>query len=109
VTLDLGGQCKFGPDVSGGPCIARLFILENAVEMAEHPKSLLVQRFPTHPSGQLSFLGSFEAGFEDKFYRTIRRYYPDLPDGALQPGYTGIRPKVTAPTQPPPVIFSFRD
>ena len=24
----------------------------------------------------------------------IRRYWPALPDGALQPGYTGIRPKL---------------
>jgi L-2-hydroxyglutarate oxidase LhgO len=37
---------------------------------------------------------------EDKFYRAIRRYYPDLPDCSLQPGYTGIRPKLTGPTQP---------
>ncbi|TVR58335.1 MAG: NAD(P)/FAD-dependent oxidoreductase [Candidatus Competibacteraceae bacterium] len=65
VTLDLGGQGKFGPDVSGWPAT------------------------PDY---------AFEAGLEDKFYRAIRRYYPDLPDGALQPGYTGIRPKVTGPT-----------
>lgn len=66
VTIDLGGQCKFGPDVSGWP---------------------------------ISPEYSFEAGLEDKFYRAIRRYYPDLPDGVLHPGYTGIRPKVTGPTQ----------
>lgn len=67
VTLDLGGQCKFGPDVSGWPAA------------------------PDY---------TFEAGQEDKFYRAIRRYYPDLPDGALLPGYTGVRPKVTGPTEP---------
>jgi L-2-hydroxyglutarate oxidase LhgO len=66
VTLDLGGQCKFGPDVSGWPAT------------------------PNY---------DFEPGLEDKFYRAIRRYYPDLPDGALQPGYTGIRPKVTGPSE----------
>ena len=66
VTLDLGGQCKFGPDVSGWPAT------------------------PDY---------AFEPGLEDLFYRAIRRYYPDLPDGALQPGYTGIRPKVTGPTE----------
>lgn len=65
VTLDLSGQCKFGPDVSGWPPL------------------------PDY---------RFESGLEEKFYRAIRRYYPDLPDGALQPGYTGIRPKVTGPT-----------
>ncbi len=30
------------------------------------------------------------------FYASIRRYWPDLPDGALQPDYTGIRPKIYA-------------
>jgi L-2-hydroxyglutarate oxidase LhgO len=35
------------------------------------------------------------------FYSAIRRYYPDLRDGALQPGYTGIRPKLQAPGGPP--------
>lgn len=64
VTLDLGGQCKFGPDVSG---------------------------WLSTPDYR------FESGLEAKFYQAIRRYYPDLPDGALQPGYTGIRPKVTGP------------
>jgi L-2-hydroxyglutarate oxidase LhgO len=29
------------------------------------------------------------------FEAAIRRYWPGLPDGALQPGYAGIRPKVT--------------
>ncbi len=32
----------------------------------------------------------------EKFYRAIRRYWPALPDGALQPGYVGIRPKLVA-------------
>ncbi len=66
VTLDLGGQCRFGPDVSGWPTT------------------------PDH---------AFESGLEGKFYRAIRRYYPDLPDGALRPGYTGIRPKITGPDE----------
>ncbi|HRY16059.1 MAG TPA: NAD(P)/FAD-dependent oxidoreductase [Candidatus Competibacteraceae bacterium] len=67
VTLDLGGQCKFGPDVSG---------------------------WPVTPDDQ------FEPGLEDKFCQAIRRYYPDLPNGALQPGYTGVRPKITGPMEP---------
>jgi L-2-hydroxyglutarate oxidase LhgO len=33
----------------------------------------------------------------DSFYAAIRRYWPDLPDGALQPGYAGIRPKIVGP------------
>lgn len=30
----------------------------------------------------------------DSFYPAIRKYFPGLPDGALQPSYSGIRPKV---------------
>lgn len=29
----------------------------------------------------------------DRFYASIRRYWPALPDGALMPAYAGIRPK----------------
>ena len=36
----------------------------------------------------------------DRFYATVRCYLPSLPDGALQPAYCGIRPKVTGPGQP---------
>ena len=28
------------------------------------------------------------------FYQAVRSYWPALPDGALQPGYAGIRPKL---------------
>jgi L-2-hydroxyglutarate oxidase LhgO len=34
------------------------------------------------------------------FYAAIRRYWPDLPDGALQPDYAGIRPKIAGPGEP---------
>ena len=34
------------------------------------------------------------------FYAAIRSYYPDLADGALEPAYTGIRPKLQAPGGP---------
>ena len=33
----------------------------------------------------------------DGFYAAIRRYWPGLADGALQPAYAGIRPKVAGP------------
>lgn len=36
----------------------------------------------------------------DKFYAAIRSYWPDLPDGALQPGYAGIRPKINSAKEP---------
>jgi len=32
-----------------------------------------------------------------RFYPAIRRYWPGLPDGALIPGYAGIRPKIVPP------------
>lgn len=34
------------------------------------------------------------------FYGAIRRYWPDLPDGALEPAYAGIRPKIQGPGDP---------
>ncbi len=36
----------------------------------------------------------------DRFYAAIRRYWPGLRDGALQPGYAGVRPKISAPGEP---------
>lgn len=63
VTLDLGGQCKFGPDLSW----------RDGVDY------------------------SFDASREAAFYQSVRRYYPALQDGELQPGYTGIRPRLAGP------------
>jgi L-2-hydroxyglutarate oxidase LhgO len=34
------------------------------------------------------------------FYAAIRSYWPALSDGALQPGYAGIRPKISGPGEP---------
>ena len=36
----------------------------------------------------------------DRFYDVIRRYWPDLPDGALLAGYAGIRPQLRHPGGP---------
>ena len=36
----------------------------------------------------------------DSFYAAIRTYWPDLPDGALQASYSGIRPKICGPNDP---------
>jgi len=41
----------------------------------------------------------------DKFYDDIRRYWPDLPDGALAPDYAGIRPKLGPAGSP---VLDFR-
>jgi predicted lipoprotein len=44
--------------------------------------------------------GNFRAEFLDParaevFYAAVRKYYPGLKDGAIEPGYAGIRPKVS--------------
>jgi L-2-hydroxyglutarate oxidase LhgO len=36
----------------------------------------------------------------EAFYRSIRAFWPGLPDGALIPAYAGIRPKITGPHEP---------
>ena len=33
----------------------------------------------------------------ERFYPAIRRYWPTLPDGALMPSYSGVRPKIVPP------------
>ena len=35
----------------------------------------------------------------DAFYAEVRKYWPALADGALAPGYAGIRPKISGPEQ----------
>jgi L-2-hydroxyglutarate oxidase LhgO len=42
-----------------------------------------------------------EPSHADRFYTSIRRYWPDLPDGALAPDYAGIRPKLQSPQDSP--------
>jgi L-2-hydroxyglutarate oxidase LhgO len=64
LTLDLGGQAKFGPDV----------------QWVNDPHDLVVS-----------------AEHEQAFYQEVRKYWPALADGALQPGYAGIRPKISGP------------
>src|SRR5207302_1681617 len=34
----------------------------------------------------------------EAFYAAIRAYWPGLRDGALQPGYAGVRPKISGPS-----------
>lgn len=43
---------------------------------------------------------AFDESRADSFYRSIRHYWPGLADGALQPGYTGIRSKISGPGEP---------
>jgi hypothetical protein len=37
---------------------------------------------------------AFDESRAEAFYRAIRRYYPGLADGALAPGFVGVRPKL---------------
>ena len=41
-----------------------------------------------------------DAARGDAFYAEVRKYWPDLPDGSLVPGYAGIRPKTSGPGEP---------
>ncbi|NJC42369.1 L-2-hydroxyglutarate oxidase LhgO [Brevundimonas alba] len=45
---------------------------------------------------------SVDAAKAVEFERYIRRFWPDLPDGALTPDYAGIRPKLHGPGEPQP-------
>jgi L-2-hydroxyglutarate oxidase LhgO len=74
LTLDLGGQARFGPDVEWLPDGA-----------AGQPLDYTVN--PARAAG---------------FYADVRRYWPGLQDGALQPAYSGIRPKIHRPDEPAP-------
>jgi len=51
------------------------------------------------PDAEWTASPSYEVdpGRADSFYQSVRRYWPDLPDGSLSPGYAGIRPKLRGP------------
>jgi L-2-hydroxyglutarate oxidase LhgO len=46
----------------------------------------------------VSWIDGVDYGFDESraasFYAAVRAYFPELRDGSLQPGYTGIRPKL---------------
>ena len=65
LTMDLGGQARFGPDVEW-------------IERVD---------YDVDPARVASF------------YPAVRRFWPDLADGALHPDYAGIRPKLHGPGQ----------
>ena len=71
LTLDLGGQARFGPDTEW--------------LRADDPDSI-------------DYDVDVERG--QTFYTEIRRYWPGLPDGALNPAYSGVRPKLSVEGQP---------
>ncbi|GLH72728.1 FAD-dependent oxidoreductase [Geothrix limicola] len=43
------------------------------------------------------------------FYAEVRKYWPELPEGALQPAYAGIRPKLHGPGEPAPDFLIQRE
>jgi L-2-hydroxyglutarate oxidase LhgO len=71
LTLDLGGQAKFGPDIEW---------LD-----VHRPEDIDYQVDPARAEG---------------FYAEVRRYWPGLPEGSLQPSYSGVRPKIHGPHEP---------
>jgi L-2-hydroxyglutarate oxidase LhgO len=52
----------------------------------------------------VQWVDGVDYGFDDSraesFYRSIRTYYPGLGDDRLQPGYVGVRPKLSGPGEP---------
>ncbi|OGB06295.1 MAG: FAD-dependent oxidoreductase [Burkholderiales bacterium RIFCSPHIGHO2_12_FULL_69_20] len=66
LTLDLGGQARFGPSFEW-------------VDRIDY---------------------TVDAAGADAFYDQVRRYWPALPDAVLQPGYAGLRPKISGPGEP---------
>ncbi|EGI76473.1 NAD(P)/FAD-dependent oxidoreductase [Hylemonella gracilis] len=70
LTLDLGGQARFGPDAEW-----------LSVDTAD----------------QIDYTVDPARG--ESFYAEVRRYWPGLQDGALQPAYSGVRPKISAPDE----------
>jgi L-2-hydroxyglutarate oxidase LhgO len=41
-----------------------------------------------------------DPGRAERFHEAVRRYWPDLQDGRLAPGYAGVRPKLSGPGEP---------
>lgn len=66
LTIDLGGQARFGPDVE----------------------------WLDEPNGEIDY--TVDSQRADAFYREIRTYWPNLQDGALHPAYSGVRPKISS-------------
>lgn len=46
----------------------------------------------TEPVSTIDY--SVDPGSAEGFYAAVREYWPQLPPGCLQPGYSGIRPKI---------------
>ena len=71
LTLDMGGQAKFGPDVEWLDIET-----EEQIDYTVNPKR------------------------GEGFYEAVRRYWPGLQDNSLQPDYSGVRAKIVPPNSP---------
>ena len=71
LTLDLGGQAKFGPDVEW-------------LNSVSDPDQINYNVDSRRSTG---------------FYAEVRKYWPGLRDGQLAPSYSGVRAKITGPDQ----------
>jgi L-2-hydroxyglutarate oxidase LhgO len=69
-TIDLGGNCRFGPDVEWIP-------------------------IDVHDPDEID--PTVDPDRAESFYDEVRKYWPHLKDGSLQPDYCGIRPKLGHP------------
>jgi L-2-hydroxyglutarate oxidase LhgO len=71
LTLDMGGQAKFGPDV---------------------------EWLDIHEEKQINYSVDPQRG--EAFYAAVRQYWPGLKDGSLQADYSGVRAKIVPPNAP---------
>ncbi|MBV1934190.1 MAG: NAD(P)/FAD-dependent oxidoreductase [Parvibaculaceae bacterium] len=71
LTLDMGGRARFGPDVEWSD-----LVWERPIDYSVDPAR------------------------QDSFIKSIKAYWPDLPEENLAPDYAGIRPKVSPWNQP---------
>jgi L-2-hydroxyglutarate oxidase LhgO len=88
LTLNIAGEAQFGPDVEWlGPA-----------DPKRSPGS-------THPSLNYAVNSQQLAGFA----ASIQRWWPGLNPERLQPGYSGIRPKLTQDAKTPAADFVLQD
>lgn len=71
LTLDMGGQAKFGPDV---------------------------EWLDIDDESQINYTVDPQRG--EGFYAAVRQYWPELKDGTLQADYSGVRAKIVPPNAP---------
>lgn len=130
LTLDLGGGCKFGPDVewlgrvepevwdstqeqpasaSGGGSNSDTGAVAAAKAPLETTHGVTAAKttraapsgVPEQPQTRPPVHDySVDAARAARFYPAIRSYFPSLEEGALQPAYSGLRPKLSGPGQP---------